>query len=100
MYFMTSSLIHVSPLFPDQLLTCRPAFPLQSRLKSATKDCETSLSLEKLILNPLPHNFETILVYNALKTFFEKKKKNEKLPTIAFSSFSNVLTLNLFGKGF
>ena len=57
MYLMTSSLTHVSALFPDQLLTCRPAFSLQSRLKSATKDCESSLVKSRLIreknLSPL-----------------------------------------------
>ena len=50
MYFMTSSLIRVSQLFPDQLLTCRPAISLQSRLKSATKDCKSSRFLRSLYL--------------------------------------------------
>ena len=92
MYFMTSSLLNVSLLFPDQFLTCMPSFSLQSLLIYATKDYETSL-FSSCYLTPY--------FVEGFSTFFEKKKKkNEMLRTIAFSLFSNVLTLNLFGKGF
>ena len=91
MYFMTSSLLNVSPLFPDQLLTCRSSFFASIATDVRDKGL-WNIAFFKLILN--------LLLCRRLYDIFRKKKKNEMLRTIAFSLFTDVLTLNLFGKGF